>query len=66
MENGNTIRNSNHRGISAVCGSSDSNNHNPAETMKGEPCPYKPVLCQEGLCIRCQIYAEVTYELLSL
>jgi len=28
------------------------------ETMKGKPCPYKPILCQEGYCQDCQIYLD--------
>lgn len=28
------------------------------ESMKGKPCPYKPIVCQEGYCQDCWIYLE--------
>lgn len=28
------------------------------ESLKGKPCPYKPILCQEGFCQDCQIYLD--------
>ena len=27
-------------------------------TMKGKPCPYKPITCQEGFCQDCEIYQQ--------
>lgn len=27
-------------------------------TMKGNECPYKPILCSEGFCQDCQIYLD--------
>ena len=27
-------------------------------SMKGRPCPFKPILCQEGYCQDCQIYLD--------
>lgn len=37
-----------------------STGRNMVEYYKGQQCPYinKPVLCQEGYCIRCSIYEE--------
>jgi len=28
------------------------------ENNKGKPCPYNPILCQEGWCSGCQIYLD--------
>jgi len=27
-------------------------------SMKGKPCPYKQILCQEGYCQDCQVYLD--------
>ena len=31
---------------------------NQSESMKGHACPYKPITCQEGYCLDCQIYLD--------
>ena len=28
------------------------------ESRKGQECPFKPILCQEGYCANCQIYID--------
>ena len=32
------------------------------ESMKGQPCLYKPIICQEGWCSGCQIYLDTLEE----
>jgi len=55
-----------------LCGKCISQNNIRRTTMfnKGRPCPYSPIVCQEGFCNRCYIYLsrmtmlrEVKYEL---
>lgn len=28
------------------------------ESLKGKPCPYRPITCQEGFCQNCQIFKD--------
>lgn len=28
------------------------------QSMKGKPCPYKSIICQEGYCQDCQIFIQ--------
>jgi hypothetical protein len=30
----------------------------PISNNKGLPCPFKPIICQEGFCKECQIYLD--------
>jgi len=29
---------------------------------KGQPCPFKPITCQEGYCTECNIYLSFFFE----
>jgi len=30
--------------------------YNPVPNLKGQACPFKPIVCQEGYCSECEIF----------